>query len=253
MSELLRITAVSYLNTAPFVYGLTQSQYHKDFKLSLDVPAECARKLLSQQVDVGLVPTFAILNRPEFRLISNFCIGAVDNVRTVVLLSNTDLKNIKKIYLDNHSRTSVHLVRVLAQFHWKIDVQWVDADISSLKLPLADGEALLAIGDKVFGLEEQFAVRHDLAKEWYEFTGLPMVFAVWVSQKPLAVTVEEKLTKALAFGVKNIPLAVESFNHLNISSEEAVRYLTHNISYVLDEPKRKAVSLFEHYVNRLNF
>lgn len=252
MNELLKITAVSYLNTVPFVYGLTQSQYQKHFKLSLDVPAECARKLLSQEVDVGLVPTFAILNRPEFRLISNFCIGAVDNVRTVVLLSNSKLGDIKKIYLDSHSRTSVHLVRVLAQFHWKIDVQWVDADIKELKLPLADGEAVLAIGDKVFSLEEQFAFRYDLSKEWYEFTGLPMVFAVWVSQKPLSANIEEKLTKALIFGVENIPLAVENFNHLNISRQEAVGYLTNNISYVLDEPKRKAILLFESYVNRLN-
>lgn len=251
MTEPLSIVAVSYLNTAPFVFGLTNAQTATNFKLSLEVPAECARKLLDHEVDVGLVPTFAILNKPEFRLISDFCIGAVDNVRTVVLLSNSNLAAIKKVYLDSHSRTSVNLIKVLAKFHWKVDVEWVVANVSDLKLPLPENEAVLAIGDKVFELENRFSVSIDLAKEWIDFTGLPMVFAVWVTAKSISDKAEKMLSEALAYGVQNVPMAVKTLKNLRIDSQEAIHYLTHNISYTLDEPKRKAIALFESYVNRL--
>lgn len=252
MSKKLSITAVSYLNTAPFVFGLKSMDYKKHFKLSLDFPAECARKVLNDEVDIGLVPIYAVLNKPKYRLISDYCIGTLNDVRTVILLSNGSLSAIKKVYLDNHSKTSANLIKVLAKFYWKMDIEWVAADIEKVKIPLPQSEAMLAIGDKVFDLEQKFEYQIDLAKEWHQFTGLPMVFAVWVTSKGLPADLTEEFCKALAFGAENIPLAVESLNGLKISHDEATHYLTKNISYVLDKPKRDAIALFEHYVNLMN-
>ncbi|MDD3892241.1 MAG: ABC transporter substrate-binding protein, partial [Bacteroidales bacterium] len=178
--------------------------------------------------------------------------GALNDVRTVTLLSNGPLATIKKVYLDNHSKTSANLIKVLAKFYWKMDIEWVTADIEMIKIPLPQGEGMLAIGDKVFDLEQSFEYQIDLAKEWHQFTGLPMVFAVWVTSKELSPVLTEQFCKALAFGVENISLAAKSLNGLKISHDEATHYLTKNISYVLDKPKRDAIALFEHYVNLMN-
>lgn len=252
MSKKLIITAVSYLNTVPFVFGLKSMGCNKHFNLSLDVPAECARKVLNDEVDIGLVPLYAVLNKPKYKLVSDFCIGAINDVRTVTLLSNGPFSAIKRIYLDNHSKTSVNLVKVLAKFYWKMDIEWIAADIEKVNIPLPQSEAMLAIGDKVFDLEHKFDNRVDLAKEWQQFTGLPMVFAVWVTSKELPVHLTDEFCKALAYGADNIPLAVESLNGLKISRDEAIQYLSSNISYILDKPKRDAITLFEHYVNLMN-
>ena len=250
MSKRLNITAVSYLNTIPFVFGLMHTADNNSFNLQLDYPAECARKLLNNEVDIGLVPLYAILNKPEYRLISDYCIGAVNDVRTVALLSNAELSGITRVYLDRHSKTSVNLVKVLAKYYWKCSFEWIDASVAEIANSLQTNEAVLAIGDKVFELEKGVSHKLDLAKEWQQFTGLPMVFAVWVTSKQLPDKLISEFNSALEYGVSNIPNAVSRLNGISIPNKEAINYLTSNISYTLDKPKRDAIALFEHYVNQ---
>lgn len=252
MNKKLKVTAVSYLNTIPFVYGLQNERYKDFFDLSLDVPSECSRKILQGEVDVGLVPTYTIVKNPNFRIITNHCIGAVDYVRTVALLSNTPLESIQKVYLDTHSQTSVNLVKILAALHWKIEVEWISTDIASLALPLSSNSAILAIGDKVFSLEQHFNSKLDLAAEWKDFTGLPMVFAAWITEKQLPLDLENALKQALDFGVNHTEDAVDVLNGLKISREEAVFYLTSNISYDLDDAKRESMKRYSNYITQLN-
>ena len=249
MSKRLNITAVSYLNTIPFVFGLMHTADSNSFNLQLDYPAECARKLLNNEVDIGLVPLYAVLKNPEYRLISDYCIGAVNDVRTVALLSNAELSDLTRVYLDSHSKTSVNLVKVLAKFFWKYSFEWIDASVAEIANSLQPNEAILAIGDKVFELEKGFSHKLDLAKEWQQFTGLPMVFAVWVTSKQLPEMLVSEFNSALEYGVSNIPNAVSRLNGLSIPTKEAIAYLTSNISYTLDNPKKDAIALFEHYVN----
>src|SRR5512139_1475763 len=100
----IRISAVRYANTYPFIYGLTESGFDKKVILETDHPAECAAKLISYRADLGLIPVAAIPRLKESHIISNFCIGASDRARTVQLMSNSDLESIKTVYLDYRSR-----------------------------------------------------------------------------------------------------------------------------------------------------
>ena len=115
----LRISAVSYLNSLPFVYGIKNSGFLKNIELSLDVPSVCADKLISGKADIGLVPVAAIPLIKNARIVSDFCIGADGKVQSVLLISRKPLQEIQKVYLDLESRTSVGLAKVLAKEYWK--------------------------------------------------------------------------------------------------------------------------------------
>ncbi|HNY02284.1 MAG TPA: menaquinone biosynthesis protein [Bacteroidales bacterium] len=243
----LRISAVSYLNTFPFVYGLRESGILDDFHLRLEVPSKCAESLKSGEADIALIPAGALPGIGEYHFAADFCIGAVGSVKTVLLLSSVPMDQIRKIFLDLDSRTSVELVRVLAGHHWKINPGWEhlrqEIGISG------NMEAVVAIGDKTFRLRQQYPFVWDLADHWITFTGLPMVFAVWVSRKPLPAEVRDRLNKALAWGIAHRKESVEYFlDRLPCPAPECLSYLEHNISYELDEKKREGLKLFLEYL-----
>jgi len=244
MTRKISVSAVSYLNTAPFVYGLQHSGIRGQIDLSLDYPAECARKLQSGEVEVGLIPVAAIPHIPNYEIITDYCIGAEKRVRTVMLLSNHPVEEIEKIYLDYQSRTSVVLVRVLARDYWKLKPEWLPFTPSHSTSDIEPHEGVVIIGDRVFDLEHTFKYRYDLAEEWNRFTGLPFVFAAWAANKPLDRDFVFNFNKSFSIGLISLPSAIDYYDPKNISKLEAEQYLRNNISFELDSRKREAIKLF---------
>jgi len=243
----VRITAVSYYNTLPFIYGIKHSGLLTGYDLSLDVPSECARKIISDEADIGLVPVGALPAIKEYRLVSDLCIGADKVVKSVLLLANTDLENLKTIYLDTDSRTSVNLVQILATKSWNISPQW--KSLLELKGKVASDEGMVLIGDKTFGLCKQYPFCYDLAGEWIKFTALPFVFAAWIARKPLPESFETAFRSALAWGVDNREKSVILADKLHITEYELISYLRNDISYPLDNHKAKGMELFLKYMS----
>jgi chorismate dehydratase len=248
MMKSLKISAVSYLNTIPFVYGILKSGYLENFRLDLDVPSVCAEKLQKGEVDVALVPVGAI---PDFKnpfMISDYCIGAVGNVKTVLLLSQKPLEQIDKIHLDFDSRTSVKLVKVLAEHYWKIKPNWSDLNPGQSDHP-RQLESLVAIGDKTFELVKEYQYVYDLAGEWYRFTGMPFVFAVWLSKKQQPAIFLDQLNEALSYGLKHKAESLQYFKQKLPSYGDCLSYLENNISFQFDERKKKGLELFLRYIS----
>jgi chorismate dehydratase len=240
----IKVTAVSYLNTVPLLYGLRQTKVMDAIDLQIAPPAQCALQLEQGTTDISLIPVAALFSIPKHEIISNYCIGATGKVRTVVLLSNDELHNIRTVYLDPDSRTSIMLVQILAKEYWKIAPSFQPYTEGQT---IDSGEACVLIGDKVFAKEKQFTHRYDLAEQWIQFTGLPFVFAVWASIHPLPAGFIEKFDNALNFGAHHISDALAE--PLPCHRETAIDYLTHNISYFLDEKKRKALISFRNFLN----
>lgn len=237
-----RITAVKYYNTLPFIYGLTKSGKLTDYDLSLDVPSECARKLIAGEADLGLIPVGALPGIQNYKIISDLCIGAIGDVQSVILLTDSELTSLKKIYLDTDSLTSVNLAKVLAKRLWKIEVQWESS--ANFTQPLQPGEAMVAIGDKTFNLRPKFNSCYDLASEWIRLIGLPFVFAVWVAAQPIPQTFINNFNEALQWGVEHKKESMTLASNLVISEAELLEYLENAIHYPLDESKRKGLELF---------
>lgn len=248
----IRISAVKYANTYPFIYGIIESGFDKKVVLETDHPADCAAKLISGKADIGLIPVAAIPLLKEYHIISDYCIGANGKVRTVMLLSNCQFEAIEKIYLDYRSRSSVNLTKVLAKNFWKKEFKWVNTNKGFDFINIGLNEAVVLIGDQCFEYENSFRNKIDLAQAWKDFSGLPFVFACWVANKKLSNEFIEEFNKVLKSGVTNIEGVVEKFGYSGtITGYELKTYLTDNIDYAFDDDKKKALKLFLELMGQL--
>lgn len=248
----IRISAVKYANTYPFIYGLVESGFDKRVILETDHPADCASKLISGRVDIGLIPVATLPLLKEYHIISDYCIGANGNVRTVMLLSNCPFEEIEAVYLDYRSRSSVNLTKVLAKNSWKKEFLWINTSKGFDFINIGLNEAVVLIGDQCFEYENNFRYKIDLAREWKEFSGLPFVFACWTANKKLDKEFIEEFNKALQSGVNNIDAVVEKFGKTGtITGNVLKKYLTENIDYDFNDEKKMALKLFLELMSKL--
>jgi len=248
----IRISAVKYANTYPFIYGLTESGFDKEVVLETDHPADCAAKLINNTVDIGLIPVAALPSVREYQIVSDYCIGANGNVRTVLLLSNCPFEDIRSVYLDYRSRSSVNLTKVLARNSWKREYKWINTSKAFDFLNIGYNEGVVLIGDQCFEFENSFRYKVDLANEWKKFSGLPFVFACWTANKHINNEFITKFNNALGLGVNDIDAVVEKFGNTGTIKGEILKtYLVENIDYNFNDEKKKALKLFLELLGKL--
>lgn len=235
------VSIVNYYNTTPFLYGINHSDFLSQIKLELDIPSVCAQKLKNKQVDIGLVPVAILPELESYQIITDYCIGAIGKVDSVKLFSEKPLEELTHVLLDYQSKTSVTLVQVLNKHFWKKNIQFINAT-EGFEKQISGTTGAVIIGDRTFGLTN-YAYQYDLSEEWQKYTGLPFVFACWVSHIPLEESFINEFNKTLAFGVKHIEEAVNEKPNQALG-DMALDYLKNKISYNLDADKRKALAKF---------
>lgn len=245
---MIEISAVSYTNTIPFIYGLQHHDVIKEINLSLDIPSVCAEKLRTNKVDIGLIPVAAILDLEDAHIISDYCIGANGAVDSVFIFSNCPIEEIKYLSLDPESRSSNQLALILLKNYWKINPELV-YDSNTYGLNASSKSAFVQIGDRTFGQKNKHPYAYDLAAEWKNFTGLEFVFAAWVSNKILSEDFIAQFNEALKYGLAHrvkIASKIGKIQGFDISD-----YLINKIDYQLTESKKQALTLFQHYIKDL--
>lgn len=241
---------VSYLNAIPFLYGIKNSKIQEEIELHLDIPSDCAKKLIYNEVDLGLVPVAIIPQLKEHYIISDYCIGAQGKVNSVLLVSDVPLNEIKEVLLDYQSKTSVNLVKVLAKNLWKINPIWKDSK-EGFENNIEGNVAGVIIGDRTFHLPKKFKYQYDLAEEWQKLTGLPFTFACWVANKKLPAEFVYELNKTFQKGVSNKEDSISLGEGRGVESESLLNYLNNDIDYILDETKIKSIDLFLKYLAKI--
>ena len=244
MDRKIKVSAVSYLNTKPLLYGIERHPLIKDIELILEYPALIAQHLREDTVDIGLVPVAAIPTIPGARIISDYGIGADGKVASVCIFSKVPIDQVKYVYLDYQSRTSVKLAQVLLKHYWKKELTFLAAPENYIEL--IDGEtAGVIIGDRALEHLDHFPVIYDLAEHWQMHTGLPFIFAAWVANKELPERFIQQFNEANASGLTHLDRVIEENPYpaydLNI-------YYKENIRYYLDEEKKKGLALFLEYL-----
>jgi chorismate dehydratase len=243
-----RISAVSYTNTKPFIYGLEHSGFLEKVEMSLDNPTDCAQKLIDDVVDIGLVPVAATINMPYWEIVADYCIGAVGAVNSVFIFSNCDINDIKTLQADPQSRSSNNLARVLLKNYWKKDYQ-MTVNASDYSTSTDPNTAFVQIGDRTFGKKNNYPFVYDLAEEWQKFTGLPFLFAAWIANKTISADFISEFNQALKYGLDHrAALLKELPQYAGFDVED---YLMHKIDFDLTEDKKKALHLFLGYVRGL--
>ena len=247
-----RVCAVSYLNTAPLVWGLAHGPQRSLIELESAAPAECAEKLRSGEADVGLVPIIELARQPDLAVAPRGCIASHGHVRSILLVCKKPFAEIESIAVDRGSRTSVALVQILALQLYGTQPA-VRPHTPQLDKMLQVADAALIIGDPALRLDPsmsdwqgQRVHVYDLGAEWQALTGLPMVFAVWAA-KPIddPAALVAALTGSAAYGRSRIEeiVAAESAR-LGFEANLIRQYLTRYIRYELGPAEREAIDTY---------
>ena len=178
-----RIAASSYLNTAPLIWSFIHGSRRDAVELFTDTaPGRCGEMLARNEVDAALVPVIEYQRIPDIAIIPDVCVGSRSAVLSVVLVTRrNNLKKVERVALDDSSRTSVALVKIIFREFLGFEPQW-ETSHPDLKSMLTQADAALIIGDPAMKIpRDQFQV-FDLATLWHEFTGFGFVFAMWMAR-----------------------------------------------------------------------
>jgi len=239
--EKIRTGIVNYLNTRPLIYGLEKPPVAERIELIGDYPSNIARMLISGEIDLGLIPVAVIPQLPEYHIVGDYCIGAEGEIASVALFSEVPMKEIEKVYLDYQSRTSVALLRFLMKEYWGIQPEIIEATGEDYREKITGTTAGLVIGDRALEQRKISTFIYDLGSEWRAITGLPFVFAAWVSTKPLPGDFIQLFNEANALGLQHID-EIAAANPVELY--DLKKYYTLHLSYNLDKEKMKGMDLF---------
>ncbi len=237
----IRVGVVNYLNTKPLLYGLEKEPISSRIGLIGDYPARLAQMLIDNEIDLGLVPVAVLPRLPEYHIAGDYCIGTEGEIASVALFSEVPMSEIKKVYLDYQSKTSVELLKYLMKEYWGINPELIEARDEDYRKEIKGTTAGLVIGDRAFEQRKISTFIYDLGSEWRSITGLPFVFAAWVSTKKLPDDFIRLLNEANAAGMNHIDeiVAANPFDLYDLK-----KYYTLHLSYKLDLQKQKGLELF---------
>jgi chorismate dehydratase len=236
---MIKIIAVKYLNTLPFVYGIEESGFLEDFILDLDIPSMCAQKLENGDADIGLVPIAALNKLKDYSVFSDFCIGAEKSVGSVLLVAQKPIDELKEIYLDYQSRTTNFLIQIIYNKYLDISPLWINST-SGFERSIRGSTGGVIIGDRALELADQFQYKYDIAALWNKYTNLPFVFACWVAKSSVPKETLTQFNQAISWGVAHKHDVV----HNSDIDIDVRHYLDNCISYELDHIKREAMELY---------
>ena len=240
----MQIGAVSYLNSRPLIEGL--EGLLPSANLVLDYPSRLADALSNGQLDVALIPSIEYFRRPGYEVISDACVAARGEVLSVKLYCRVHPGQIRTLALDEGSRTSAALTKVILAERYGVIPKTEPLRMESATTD-SSADAVLLIGDRAMhSPEESFVEVMDLGQFWYDWTGLPFVFAMWVARREVNTEgVDEALSHARDLGIANVAdIAREEAPRLGISETLAHKYLTRNLHYHLTSAERSGLKLF---------
>jgi chorismate dehydratase len=251
----LRISAISYLNTAPLMWDFEHSEAGSEFEISYTLPSACARALEAGTADIGIIPAAAYAQVPGLMVLPGVAIASRCPVRSILLVSRVPIEKIRTVALDTSSLTSVALTKILFE-KWLGGGRTFTSMEPDIEKMLAQHDAGLLIGDPALQIDRSRYLTLDLAEEWIRHTGKPFVFAFWaVRQEALQETVPSRdlaqvFQQSRDHGLEPANLdqiAREWAPRLALKESDVRAYLTENIYYHLDTACLEGLQLFYRY------
>lgn len=256
----LRISAISYLNTAPLMWDFERGKAGRardkqQFEITYTLPSACARELQAGTADIGIIPAAAYTKIPGLDILPDVAIASKRAVRSILLVSRMPIEEVRSIALDTSSMTSAALTKVIFE-KWLGGGRTFTPMAPEIDKMLAAHDAGLLIGDPALQIDRSRYHTLDLAEEWISHTGKPFVFAFWAvrqdasreaaQSEELAAIFQRSRDHGLESGSLD-QLSREWAPRLRLKEEDVRSYLTSNIYYYLDQPCLEGLQLFYRY------
>lgn len=255
----LRISAISYLNTAPLMWDFERGETGKSFEITYTLPSACARALAEGTADIGIIPAAAYAQIPDLKILPDVAIASRRAVRSILLVSRVPIREIRSVALDTSSMTSVALTKILFE-KWLGGGRTFTPMAPEIEEMLAACDAGLLIGDPALQVDRLRYYTLDLAEEWIRHTGKPFVFAFWAVRGEALQEADPALDLAAVFresrdhGLEKTNLEAIASGwapRLGLSQDDVRSYLTENIHYRLDASCLEGLRLFYGYAAEL--
>ena len=255
----LRISAISYLNTAPLMWDFEHADAGDNFDISYTIPSACAAALREGSADIGIIPSAAYAMIPDLLVLPGVAIAARRPVRSILLVSNVSLDKVRTVALDSSSLTSVALTKILFTKYYG-GGRTFSAMKPDLTTMLQQHDAALLIGDPALQVDRSRYLTLDLAEEWIRLTGKPFVFAFWGVRRATLKDSQASLDLASIFqesrdhGLRSenvTRIAREWAARLRLTETEVRSYITENIHYYLDAGCLEGMQLFYRYAHEV--
>jgi chorismate dehydratase len=255
----LRISAISYLNTAPLMWDFEHGDAGQHFEISYTLPSLCARSLAEGTADIGIIPAAAYAQIPGLQILPDVAIASRRAVRSILLVSQIPVELVRTVALDTSSMTSVALTKILFE-KWLGGGRTFTSMEPDIEKMLEQCDAGLLIGDPALRIDRRKYHTVDLAEEWIRYTGKPFVFAFWAVRGEALRETDQSLDLAAIFrdsrghGLQPSSLsqiAREWATRLDISETDVNSYLTENIHYQLDAGCLEGLQMFYRYATEI--
>jgi chorismate dehydratase len=270
----LRISIVQYLNTAPLVRAFTHGPLQGKYELSFTVPSQCAEALRGGSADIAIIPAIEVQRIDGLVVLPGLAIASKNKVRSLLMVAKKSIQGVKTMALDQGSRSTQALARILCAGHWGIAPAFFEAPPDAAAM-LEKADAALLIGDPALRLAiamEPSAVPHasgglvcrgrnagvaaietlyvyDLVEEWHRMSGLPAVLALWAARTGVVTPeVFADFSASRDYGVARIAeISRAASSEMGLPASALESYLTTNVDYSLDAENRRGL---EHYYQR---
>jgi chorismate dehydratase len=245
VTSTLRVGIVNYLNSRPLAWSFLGGRVEPGIDTRFLPPSQVADQLAAGDLDVGLIPSIEVQRIPGLTILPGLCVAATREVRSVLLLSRCPIPQIERLALDENSRTSASLVRILLQEIYGVAPVCVTA-APRLADMMEQADAALIIGDPALSVDRSGFYVLDLAAEWRRLTGRPFVFAVWAIREGVDLgRWQDLFHHSLEQGRAEIEDLVQQASlEMNLSAQVLREYLTGCLSFELGPEEQEGLAEF---------
>jgi cyclic dehypoxanthinyl futalosine synthase len=243
----LRAAAVVFLNARPLYEGLDREPVSARLRLDCATPAEVARRIAEDEADVALMPVAAAATVGDLRVVRGCAVGARGAVRSILVVADRPIETLEEVALDSSSRTSVVLARlVFRRLFGGREPRVCTAPAREAIAGVGGPRGALVIGDPALEIEGRFPHVLDLGRAWWEWTGLPFVFAAWFGREGALGAEDERLfAAAKETGLaRRDAIADEHAAATGLSGPSLRAYLRDAIHYDLGDDERRGLERF---------
>jgi chorismate dehydratase len=249
----VRVGAVTYLNARPLVFSL--AALAPQAEIVIDLPSRLADALAAGRLDVATIPSIEYARQPGYTIVSDACIACDGAVRSVKLYGRVPVERVRTLALDEGSRTSAALARILLKERFGISPETRPLPIGASPAEAA-ADAVLVIGDRgMLPAHDGVEFEWDLGQEWRRWTGLPFVFSMWIARPGVDLLgVDAALSAARDDGINRFAeIAREAAPNIGIPETDCLCYLRDHLTFHLHDRQRQSLELFYALAGRHGF